>query len=226
VFNSRDDLTGLLKGPSVIEKKEDIYKEISVIVARSTKGEIKTFPVAEMIFNEDANLVEYLVSPAQIDLAIAGQARDLAIESVRAFEVTGILAVEMFLTRDHRLLVNEVAPRPHNSGHHTIEGNYTSQYEQHLRAIFGFPLGSVEIKIPSIMVNLLGEPGLSGKVKYMGLTDCMGMDGVKIHIYGKKETRPMRKMGHVTVLDHDINKAWEKARHIKQHLKVLSWENH
>jgi 5-(carboxyamino)imidazole ribonucleotide synthase len=178
-----------------------------------------------MIFNSEANLVDFLVCPAQIDLAVADRARDLAVETAKAFNIEGLLAVELFITDDHRLLVNEVAPRPHNSGHHTIEGNYTSQYEQHLRSIFGFPLGSVDIKIPSVMVNLLGEPGHKGKVKYEGLTRCMGIDGVKIHIYGKKETRPMRKMGHATILDHDINSAWEKAKSIKNNLKILSWEN-
>jgi 5-(carboxyamino)imidazole ribonucleotide synthase len=136
-----------------------------------------------------------------------------------------VAAVEMFITEDEQIMVNEIAPRPHNSGHHTIEGNFTSQYEQHLRAIFGFPLGSVDIKIPSIMVNLLGEEGHFGKVKYEGLTDCMGVEGIKLHIYGKKETRPYRKMGHATILDHDLNQAWEKAKYIKDHLKVTSWEN-
>jgi 5-(carboxyamino)imidazole ribonucleotide synthase len=225
IINSEADMDHLLKGPSVLERKEKIHKEISVIVARSTRGELKTFPVVEMIFNEDANLVDFLVCPAQIDLSVAEKARDLAVETAKAFDIQGLLAVEIFITDDHKLLVNEVAPRPHNSGHHTIEGNYTSQYEQHLRAIFGFPLGSVEIKIPSVMVNLLGEAGHKGLVKYEGLTNCMAIEGVKIHIYGKKETRPMRKMGHATILDHDINRAWDKARQIKNNLKILSWEN-
>ncbi len=225
IVNSPADMDNLLKGPSVLEKKEKIHKEISVIVARSTKGELKTFPVVEMIFNEEANLVDFLVCPAQIDLTMADRARDLAVETAKAFDIRGVMAVELFITDDHKLLVNEVAPRPHNSGHHTIEGNYTSQYEQHLRAIFGFPLGSVDIKIPSVMVNLLGEPGHKGLVKYEGLTSCMAIEGVKIHIYGKKETRPMRKMGHATILDHDINRAWEKAKQIKNNLKILSWEN-
>jgi 5-(carboxyamino)imidazole ribonucleotide synthase len=223
VINGEKDLDFLLRGPSVIEKKEKIWKEISIIVARSIKGEIKTFPAVEMIFNPEANLVEYLLCPAQIDVTMAEKAREMAIEAAIALDIHGVAAVEMFITDNLDILVNEIAPRPHNSGHHTIEGNFTSQYEQHLRAIFGFPLGSVDIKIPSIMVNLLGEEGYRGKVKYEGLTECMAVDGIKLHIYGKKETRPFRKMGHATILDHNLKQAWEKAEFIKQHLKVKSW---
>ena len=223
IVTKQEDLDHLLIGPSVIEKLENVKKEISILVAHSITGEISTFPAVEMIFKPEANLVEYLVSPARIDDSLAADARELAIEAVKAFNIHGIAAVEMFITADDKLLINEIAPRPHNSGHHTIEGNFTSQYEQHLRAIFGFPLGSMDIKIPSIMVNLLGEEGYSGKVKYEGLTDCLRVEGIKLHIYGKKETRPFRKMGHATVLDKNLDRAWEKAKYIKDHLKVKSW---
>ena len=151
------------------------------------------------------------------------RSKKLAVEIIKKLDLKGILAVEMFLTYDDKIIVNEVAPRPHNSGHHTVEGTITSQYEQYLRAIFGFPLGDTSIKLPSVMINLLGEPGYKGKVKYEGITQSMAIAGVKTHIYGKKETYPYRKMGHVTVMDKDINKAIEKANKVKQQLKVKAW---
>ena len=222
VVQTNEDLAHLLKGASVVEQKIAIDKELAVIVARSTQGEIKCFPIVEMEFSPEANLVEYLICPANVSKAIAEQADKLAVEVVAALDYEGILAVEMFLTKNGQLLINEVAPRPHNSGHHTIESILTSQYEQQLRAIFGFPLGSTSLKIPSIMMNVLGEPGYQGQVKYVGLNKCMAIDGIKLHIYGKKTTKPFRKMGHITILDKDLNSAKEKAKYIKQHLKVIA----
>ena len=223
VVKEQEDLNNLLEGPSVVEDLTDIKKELSVIVAQNTKNEIRAFPTVEMVFNEDANLVEQLICPAAISNDIKNQVEELAIDLTKKLKLEGILAVELFLTHDNDILVNEVAPRPHNSGHHTIEGTITSQYEQYLRAIFGFSLGDTSIKLPSVMINLLGEPNYSGKVKYEGVDESMGIAGVNIHIYGKKETRPFRKMGHVTVIDKDIKQAIEKANKVKQLLKVKAW---
>ena len=222
VVQQKDDLQKLLNGPSLVEDKVKVAKEISVIVSRNTKEEIKAFPPVEMAFNPEANLVEYLICPADLNPQLACAAEELAETVIKAFNLVGILAVEMFLDENNNLLVNEVAPRPHNSGHHTIESAFTSQYEQHLRAIFGFPLGSTKQKLPAIMVNILGEPGYTGPVKYEGLTQCMSVEGIKLHIYGKKITKPYRKMGHATILDHDLEKAKEKAKFIQQNLKVIA----
>lgn len=223
VIRSEKDLDMLMEGSSLIEEMVEIEKEIAVIVARNTKGEVKTFPTVEMEFNPNANLVERLICPAHIDEKVDIQAQAIATKVIENFKMTGILAVEMFLTKTGTILVNEIAPRPHNSGHHTIESCITSQYEQHLRAILGFPLGDTSIKMPSVMINLLGEKDHSGNVKYEGLTECMAISGVKIHIYGKKDTQPFRKMGHVTVLDRSIDSAKEKAKKVSSILKVRSW---
>ena len=223
LVRTKEDIENLLSGPSVIEDLTDIKKELAVIVARNTKGEISCFPTVEMVFNQDVNLVEELICPADISEEIKVKAEQLSVTLVEKLNFEGILAVELFLTHSNELLVNEVAPRPHNSGHHTIEGTITSQYEQYLRAIFGFPLGDTSIQLPSVMLNLLGEPNYSGKVKYEGVAESMALSGVKVHIYGKKETYPFRKMGHVTIMDKDINQALVKANQVKQQLKVKAW---
>ncbi len=220
VVTKTEQLADLFDEPSMVEHAVDIKKEISVIVARNVQGEIETFPVVEMTFNPIANLVEFLICPAQLPNEIAREADVLARKVMKSFELTGLLAVELFLTHANELVVNEVAPRPHNSGHQSIEGCITSQYEQHLRAIFGLPLGNTSITLPSVMVNLLGEPNYSGKAKYEGFQESMNIDGVKIHLYGKTETRPYRKMGHVTVLDADINEAIHKAKSVQNSLKI------
>lgn len=212
----------IFDAPSVIEYAVKDAKEISVIVARNKKGEVTAFPTVEMEFNPEANMVEFLFSPAKIDAAIEKQATQLAIDIITKLEMVGILAVEMFLTKDNQILVNEIAPRPHNSGHQTIEGNLTSQYAQHLRAILNLPLGNTSITQPSVMINLLGEKGFEGSAHYEGLEEVIAQSGTYIHLYGKAETRSFRKMGHVTVVDNDIEKAKEKARFIKQTLKVIS----
>lgn len=222
VVTTLDDLNELLPGPSLAEKKVQIKKELSVIVARNPSGDIKCFPIVEMEFNHEANLVEYLLCPAEVSNEIAEEAKELAIMLVKAMEFEGLLAVEMFLDTDGNILINEVAPRPHNSGHHTIESAFTSQYEQHLRAILDFPLGATEAKIPSIMLNVLGEPGYEGEVKLSGLKECMSCEGVKLHMYGKKITKPFRKMGHITILDKDIEQAKKKANYIKENFKVIA----
>ena len=222
IIRSQNDLKNLLEGASLIEKLVDIQTEISVIVARNRKGEIKCFPVAEMEFNE-ANMVEKLICPSSLNEKITQQANEIATQLIASFNLCGLLAVEMFVDKNNVVWVNEIAPRPHNSGHHTIESIITSQYEQLLRAIFNFPLGSTQLKMSSVMINLLGEPDYEGPVKYEGLTDCMSIEGVKIHLYGKKITKPYRKMGHVTVLATSIEEAKIKAGIVKQKLKVKSW---
>lgn len=223
VIRTSKELHKLFEGPSVVENYVDVQKEISVIVARNKSGEVKSFPIVEMEFNKDKHLVEELICPASLDSRIVQRATEIAYSLINAFNLCGLLAVEMFIDKENNLLVNEVASRPHNSGHHTIESIITSQYEQLLRAIFNFSLGDTHIKKPSVMINLLGEPGFEGKVKYEGLTECMKIDGVKIHLYGKKFTKPYRKMGHITILDSSIDDAKEKGEIVKQKIKVKSW---
>lgn len=222
IRNERDLDEALLDCPSVVEDLVDIDKELAVVVAHNARGEVKAFPVVEMVFNPVANLVEYLSCPANIDDATASRAEKLAVEIIDAFEICGLLAVELFLTRDGALLVNEVAPRPHNSGHHTIDSCYTSQFEQHLRGILNLPLGSTRLKTAAVMVNLLGEPGYTGKVHYEGIEHCLRLEGVNIHLYGKQETRPFRKMGHLTVVADTVAQAFDIARRAKATIKVIS----
>ncbi len=223
IIHSKDDLNILLDGASVVEKLVDIDKEISAIVARNERGEVRCHPTVEMEFNAKANLVEKLFCPSTLPKEIEDKAEDIAIKIINEFNLYGLLAVEMFVDKNKNVWVNEIAPRPHNSGHHTIESAITSQFEQLLRAIFNLPLGSTFLKMPSVMINLLGEPGFEGRVKYEGLTECMAVEGVKIHLYGKKITKPFRKMGHVTVLAPTIDEAKRKADFVKQKMKVVSW---
>ena len=208
--------------PSVLERLVDFEKELAVIVARSESGEIKCFPVVECEFNPEANLVEFLFSPANIKKTTEKEALVLAASVAEKLGIVGLLAVELFLTKDGKLLVNEVAPRPHNSGHHTIEANITSQFEQHLRAILNLPLGDTGIVKPGVMVNLLGDFGYEGIAFYQGLEDVLKFSGVYVHLYGKANTKPFRKMGHVTVVDTDLSKAKQKAKMIKNTLKVIA----
>lgn len=222
VVKSADDLHLLLDGKSVVEQMVDIDKEIAVIVARNTKGETKCFPAVEMEFNPVANLVEFLFSPAAIDESKENEAEQLSRSIVEHLDFVGLLAVELFIDKEGKMYVNEVAPRPHNSGHQTIEGNLTSQYEQHLRSILGYPLGSTAITLPSVMINILGDEGYEGNVIYDGIEECMAVEGANFHIYGKKTTKPFRKMGHATIVDQDLENAKKKAHYIKQHLKVIA----
>ncbi len=208
--------------PSVLERLVDFEKEISVIVARNESGEAKCFPVVECEFNEEANLVEFLFSPAGIKKTLEKEAYAIALKVAEKLGIIGILAVEMFVTKDGQILVNEVAPRPHNSGHHTIEGNATSQFEQHLRAILNLPLGDTAIVKPGVMVNLLGEKGFEGPAKYEGLQDIIKFKGVHVHLYGKTTTKSFRKMGHVTVVDDDLTAAKKKAVMVKDTVKVVA----
>ena len=208
--------------PSVLEKLVDFSTEISVIVARRPSGQVNHFPVVDMVFNAEANLVEFLFSPAELEKAVEDQAYAIAAQVANALDFVGILAIEMFVTKTGDVLVNEIAPRPHNSGHHTIEANQTSQYEQHLRAILDLPLGSTDIIAPSVMVNLLGEANYTGEAKYEGLDEVLAIEGAHVHLYGKKKTKPFRKMGHITVIDQDPKKAREKATIARDTLKIIA----
>lgn len=222
IVRSAKDLDGLLETPSLLEELVDLDKEIAVIVSRNTQGEIKSFPTVEMEFHPTANLVEFLFTPCSLPQSILEEADVLARSIAEKMEIVGLLAVELFYTTSGKILINEVAPRPHNSGHHTIEGNVTSQYEQHIRAIAGLPLGDTSMLYPSVMVNILGEKEHVGQAQYKGKESCLEVDGAHFHIYGKKDTKPFRKMGHVTIIDKDLEIAKEKARFIKNTLKVIS----
>ncbi|WP_207533206.1 5-(carboxyamino)imidazole ribonucleotide synthase [Desertivirga arenae] len=217
---SEADFENAFEAPSLIEEWVDFEKEVSVIVARNEKGDIKTFPLVEMEFNPEANLVEFLISPSTLPIEIQKQAEQLAIQIAETFKICGLLAVEMFLTKDGQLLVNELAPRPHNSGHQTIEGNRVSQFEQHMRAVFNLPLGDTSPIGNAVMINLLGEKGYEGLADYEGMGEILKHEGVYVHLYGKKFTKPFRKMGHVTVVAEDREQAISKARFVQQTLKV------
>ncbi|OEK07460.1 5-(carboxyamino)imidazole ribonucleotide synthase [Roseivirga misakiensis] len=220
VIRKADDLSKAFDAPGFIEDLVDFDKEISVIVARNEKGDIQTFPTVEMVFHPEKNLVEYLFSPAEIDSKVEDEAQALAKDLIQKLEMVGLLAIEMFLTKEGTLLVNEIAPRTHNSGHQSIEGNVTSQFEQHLRAILNWPLGNTENVSPSAMLNVLGEDGYTGEAKYEGMDEVLATSGVHVHLYGKKLTKPFRKMGHITITDTDKERLREKVNFVKAQLKV------
>lgn len=217
-----DDVKNAFDAPTLIEEWVGFEKEVAVIVARNANGDVKTFPMVEMEFNPEANLVEFLISPSTYPDSVQERAEKIARDVAAALNITGILAVEMFITSNGDILVNELAPRPHNSGHQTIEGNYISQFGQHLRAILNLPLGDTRSISNAIMVNVLGEKGHDGVAKYQGLEKILSIDGVYVHLYGKKYTKPFRKMGHLTIVDQNREKAIEKARFVQQTLKVIS----
>lgn len=219
---SERDVEKAFEAPSLIEKWIDFELEIGVIVARNEDGQVTAFPVVEMEFNPDVNLVEYLISPSLLPFDVQQSAEKMAIKIAEDLQIVGLLAVEMFLTKDGEILVNELAPRPHNSGHHSIEGNITSQFAQHLRSIFNLPLGNTAIKNNAVMINLLGEPDFQGLARYTGLEKVLEMDGVYVHLYGKKYTKPFRKMGHITIVNENREKAIETARTVQQTIKVIA----
>lgn len=222
VIRKKEDLSEISTGQCIAEKLVPFKNELAVIVARTPGGAIKTYPVVEMEFHPTANQVEYVICPARIDEKVAAKARELAKKVSSAFDHVGLLAVEMFQTNEDEILVNEVAPRPHNSGHYSIEAAYTNQFEQHLRAILDLPLGNTDNKVGGIMVNLVGDKNYEGEVVYQNIEKIMEMDGVTPHIYGKKITRPFRKMGHVTIANKDIAAARKTAEKVKNTIKVIS----
>jgi len=222
IIRTLQDVENLPNVECIAEEMVEFKNELAVIVCRSPSGEIKTYPVVEMEFHPEANQVEYVICPARIDDKVAAKARAIALDVSEKFNHVGLLAVEMFQTFDDEILVNEVAPRPHNSGHYSIEASYTSQFENHLRAILDLPLGNTDSKVAGIMVNLVGEDGFSGDVVYENIEKILGWDGVTPHIYGKKQTRPFRKMGHVTIVNEDIDKARKIAEDVKNTIRVIS----
>ncbi len=220
VIRGPEDLEKLMDVPSVIEDCVDIEKELAVIVARDASGDIRIFPPVEMLFNPEANLVENLYCPARIDAVLAEELLSLSKRTAEAFDIEGLLAIEYFLDKQGKILINEVAPRPHNSGHHTIEACMTSQYGQMLRILMGMPLGSTDLRQPAMMINLLGEAGSEGPTEIHGLAATLGIPGVYVHLYGKKTCKPFRKMGHVTLLGSSFEELTEKAELVRTHLKI------
>lgn len=226
IFKTADVLADVknipFNNPSLIEAFIPCQKEISVMVARDTQGNIKTWPVVEMEFDPIANLVTFLDCPASLSPEKEQEAREIALNTIEKLNGVGVYAVEMFLTQDNQILVNEVAPRPHNSGHHTIEACYTSQFEQLVRILMGLPLGSTELIQPGVMMNLLGADDFSGTYRLQGLEEVSAMEGVYVHLYGKKESKPMRKMGHVTVTASTIQQAKNKAKQVSKLVKFIA----
>lgn len=221
ILRSENDLADAFNEPSVIENCIDIDKEIAVITARNTDGRIKTFPVVEMLFNKEANLVELLFSPSALSDIQQQRAVEIAENLIKDLGMVGLLAVEMFVTKTGEILINEIAPRPHNSGHHTIEANAVSQFEQHLRAIYNLPLADTSVRSAAAMINLLGEKNYTGDAIYEGLDKALQAGHVHIHLYGKKTTRPFRKMGHATITP-TVEEAISLARQVQQVLKIIS----
>ena len=221
LIRKTEDLKNTFKAPSILEELVPFQKELSVIVARNESGETAVYQTVECEFNE-VNLVAFLFSPADITSEIEQRATKLAIEVINKLEMVGILAVELFLMEDGTLYVNEVAPRPHNSGHHTIECNVTSQFEQHMRSVLNLPLGSTEMIREGAMINLLGEAGHTGRATYEGLEDVLRMPGVHVHLYGKVDTKPNRKMGHITVAHKNLIDAKRIASDVKGTIRVIA----
>ena len=216
------EFNAAFNAPSVLEEFVPFVKELAVIVARNERGEIATFPLVEMEFNPEANLVEFIFSPAHVNTDVEGNAKKIASDIANKLNHVGLLAIELFLTADGNLLVNEIAPRPHNSGHHTIEACFVSQYGMHLRAILNMPLGSTGLRTPAVMINLLGEKGFEGKARYENIEEVLHTEGAYIHLYGKEDTKPFRKMGHITVCNSNLEEAKDIARRFLKEVRVVS----
>jgi len=224
IIRNESDLKKAFDAPSVIEDLVNIKTEISVIVARQSDEEFAIYDPVEMLIDPSANLLDRQIAPARIPLELAEEAKNLASQIAYELQIVGLLAVEMFIDTNDNLWINELAPRPHNSGHHTIEACQTSQYEQHLRSILGLPLGDPSMLSPSLLMNVLGELDHTGPAYYDGLSECLSIDGVHVHLYGKAITKPMRKMGHINIVDSNLESAQLKYEHIKSTLKVISYE--
>jgi len=221
-IDDKNEIKNAFDAPSVLEEKVDLQKELSVIVARNESGECKTFPMVELEFNPKANMVEFLFSPAIVDKSIETEAYRLAKALIQGLDMVGILAVEFFLSKKGELMINEIAPRSHNSGHHSIEANYISQFGQHIRAILNLPLGKTDMRCPAVMINLLGEEGHQGTAQYEGLEEALNIEGVYPHLYGKEEVKSFRKMGHITILNENLEAAKAIAHQLKKMVKVTA----
>ena len=222
VIKTIEDLTKLPDTTCVAEHLVAFEKELAITIARNPSGQVKAFPVVEMEFHPTANQVEYVLCPANICSEITQKATEIATKVSKTFQHVGLLAIEMFLTKDGDILVNEVAPRPHNSGHLSIEANYVNQFEQHLRAVLDLTLGDTRLKAPAVMINLVGEEGYTGNVYYKGIEKCLELNGVTPHIYGKKHTKPFRKMGHITITAPSLEEARQTAQKVKEHICVIT----
>ncbi|MBM3453364.1 MAG: 5-(carboxyamino)imidazole ribonucleotide synthase [Bacteroidetes bacterium] len=221
IMQSSSDIEKAFDAPTVLEKFVDFEKELAVIVARNKNGQVISYPTVECEFNPQANLVEFLFSPAEISNKVEIEAQRMAVDIIQKLDMVGILAIEFFLTKEGKLLVNEIAPRPHNSGHHTIECNVTSQFEQHLRSILNLPLGATDLIQPGAMINILGEPNSQGTAFYQGMEDLLTEPGIYVHIYGKEKVQEFRKMGHFTITAPTISEVKEKAVRLKNTIKAL-----
>jgi 5-(carboxyamino)imidazole ribonucleotide synthase len=222
IVRSNQNLEEIKEGACMAEELVAIEKELGIIVCRSPKGETRCYPCVEMEFHPEANQVEYVLSPARISKDVAKKAEEIALAVSKAFQHVGLLAVELFLTKDGEIWVNEVAPRPHNSGHYSIEASYTSQFEQHIRALLDLPLGNTANKVSGVMVNLVGKEGHNGPVHYKNIEHILAIEGVNPHIYGKKETRPFRKMGHITIVNKELSVARKIAEDVKETIEVIT----
>lgn len=222
IINSDKELSKLLDAPSIVQRKIKIKKEIAVIIARTHNGKSTHYEPVEMVFDPIANLLDILVCPAQINTVLRQSAIDIAYDIADKMGIVGLLAVEFFIDDDDNLWVNEVAPRPHNSGHHTIENTQTSQYQQLIRILSGYPLGNTDMTSPAVMVNLLGEKGYTGKTIVEGIDELLSYENVYVHIYGKKMTKPNRKMGHFTILNQDLEKGIALAHKLKNKIRIIS----
>ena len=222
IVRSNKELEEIKPGPCLIEEMVKFKKELSVIICRRPQGETVNYPVIESEFHPTANQVEYVLCPARISTKAAKKAIEIALKTAEAYGQIGLLTVELFLISDEEILVNEVAPRPHNSGHFSIEASYTCQFEQHIRAILDLPLGKTDSKTAGVMVNLVGAEGHAGPVYYKNIDQILAIDGVIPHIYGKKETRPFRKMGHITIINAELSIARKIAAQVKDILSVIS----
>lgn len=220
VLKSPNDANNALRTLSIFEEYIDFTKELAIIIARTPTGETACYPVVEMVFDDKTNICDIVAAPARIDREIEEQARQVALQAIEALNGVGIFGVEMFLTQNGQVLVNEIAPRPHNSGHYTIEACMTDQFEQLIRVISGLPLGVTTLLKPAVMLNLLGEEAYSGQPIIEGLPEALSIPGLCFHFYEKKNTQPFRKMGHITILDDNLENALTKAQHVKNILKI------
>ena len=225
IIRTKDDFEKGFDAPSVLEKMVAIDKELAMIVAIAQDGTATLYPPAEMIFDPVLNLLDYQISPAILPEKVSWKAEAIALKLVKAFNSPGLFAVELFVTKDEEVFVNETAPRVHNSGHHSIEANYSSQYDMLWRIMLNYPLGNPDAILPSAIVNILGAEGHSGDAVYTNLDDVLRMDNVFVHLYGKKQTKPGRKMGHVTIMHTDYQDLRYKANKIKHTLKVEAKNN-
>lgn len=222
VIKTTEDITKAFNEPAVLEKMVMIQKEIAQIIAINASGEIALYPPVDMVFDKHLNLLDYQLSPADIPEKALWKIEAISLAVVKGLQSPGIFAVELFIDKNDQVYVNETAPRVHNSGHHTIEANYSSQFDMLWRIMLGYPLGNTCHILPAAIINIIGNDGYSGEAKYEGLHEVLQMDNVFVHIYGKKQTRPGRKMGHVTILSKEKRELVFKANHIKNTLKIIS----